>query len=190
MTIEFDPRARGIVGPASNEAPHESDQTSRGQSLDSFDPYSPAQSAVSEMDLLFSGVRRFERIRQENPMEEINIPGLDTDILGRVPILGSTSRDLNEIIRRYNGLKRNLTERRNNYAHALEGPLRPEEVMDLYDRIEQLDQAIAHVTRELEGATRKKEHLENYEERLRLRRIEEEENIDEQLADLQRRSQP
>ncbi|MBI4125259.1 MAG: hypothetical protein HY609_03535 [Deltaproteobacteria bacterium] len=190
MTIEFDPRPRGVSQPAqTNESP-EQNETASAQSGDFFNADPFVQQTVSEMDLLFSGIRRFERIQEENPTDAIHIPGLDTDLLNPMPVLGSSSRDLTEIIRRYEGLQKNLIERRNNYSHALEGFLRPEEAMDLYDRIEQIDRALLRVDRELTAATRKKEQLERWEERERMRRIEEEESTDERLADLYRRSQP
>lgn len=163
MTIEFDPRARGISQPAQSNETEAAGQNSRAQSGDFFDADPFAQQTISELDLLFSGALRFKQLRMENPAPSINIPGLDQDILGPMPILGSSARDLSEVIHRYEGLRRNLIERRRNYAHALESYLRPEEAFDLHQRLEEIDHSLIRVEQELSKAIRYKQQAETRE---------------------------
>lgn len=173
MSIDFDPRAKSVTTPSPL------DETAANQeappSFDSYDPYLNPPAVVSEMELLFSGTRNLKQLQGEHPTDPLNIPGLESDILGPMPILGSSSKDLGEIIRRYQGLKRNLIERRNNYAHALEGFLRPAEAMDLHQRLEEIDHGLIQVEQELARAINRKHQLEEVERREVERRREAEE---------------
>lgn len=149
------------------------------------DPYAailnPTQ-AISDMQLLFAGRRSVQRLREENPFQISDIPELQSDLLGPMPVLGSTPRDLQTIISRYRNLRINLIERRQNYSHALEtGYLRPEETLDIYDRIEQIDSAILKIDHQLDQAITKRrqvEVLERQRELENLRAEEREENGD------------
>lgn len=163
MGVEFDPKAKAVNTGAENQPNIDAAAPAQSQSLDNYDPYFYPERVVSEMDLLFSGTRNLKQFRAEHPLDPIGIPGLDNDILGVAPILGSTSKDMSEVIQNYQALRKNLIERRNNFSHALEGDLMPAEAMDIQQRIEQIDTALIRVDQELDKSTRRKQQLENYE---------------------------
>lgn len=170
MSIDFDRRARAVTntGAAENN-PSARAESASAETADPLETLMNPTQAVSEMQLLFSGTRNLRSLREDHPLEELNIPELGRDILGPMPAAGATSGDLQRIIERYRQLRLNLIERRNNYAHALEGFLYPEEAMDLYERIEQIDDALLKIEQEMDQAGNRKSQLEFLE---RERRIE------------------
>lgn len=127
------------------------------------DPYSeilnPTQ-AVSEMQLLFSGSRNIQRLREDHPFELNVIPELGSDLLGPMPALEGSPQALQGIINRYRQLRVSLIDRRQNYSHALEGYLKPDEALDLYDRIDQIDNAVIKLDHQLDLAMNKKSQAE------------------------------
>lgn len=141
--------------PVTQTDPPRAQESAYPDPLDVMQP----QTYVTEMEVLFSGTSRSARLRGEHPMEPLDIPGLETDILGPLPILGNRSSDLSDIIQRYQGLRANLIERRNNYTQVLEGYLRPEETLDIYDRIDQIDRALLKINQELDKAVFRREEL-------------------------------
>ena len=146
MTVHFDPKnnsARQIV----------QDSPARNMAAPLEDPYADPTATISEMDLLFSGTRRISK-------EPIQVPELERDLFGAAPILGSTSTSVNNIISHYQLLRKNLVDRRNNYSHALESYLQPEEAFDLSGRIEEIDKALDEIERNLERAYHQKNDLE------------------------------
>lgn len=127
------------------------------------DPYAP-QNAVNAMDLLFSGVQAAKAHREAHPHESLSIPDLEKDILGPMPKIGSKSHLMETVIDRYTLVRRNLIDRRNNYAHALEGYLKPEEALDLHERIEEIHRALLEIDKNMERARHQKQSLEKLEE--------------------------
>ena len=111
----------------------------------------------TEMDLLFSGLNRSP---SSAPPESIHVPGLEKDLFHKSATLSDSPIALTAIINKYKSLKHNLTERRSSLSHALEGYLRPEELMDLHARIDTLDRALLLVSQELTKALRQKERVD------------------------------
>lgn len=166
MSIDFDPRARAIgTTTAAADTPTAASET--------VDTPIDAQGAVTEMDLLFSGQRGAQAFRAQHPLQPINVPGFEGDILGSLPVLGHSSTDVGAIVRQYTILKNNLVDRRNNFAHALEGYLQPDETLDLYARLDQLDRAIVKVEQELDKAQSRKRDLQAREREQRREALEE-----------------
>jgi len=156
MTVNLNPRARAIDTQTADNAPPPLSQETADPSVD-------PQTAVSEMSILFSGTRHLDRLRTENPLQSLNVPGFETDILSSAPILGDSSQTVGAVIDHYQLLRRNLIDRRNNYAHAMEGYLGPDEAFDLSDRIDILDRAILKTDQELDKAVHRKRELETVE---------------------------
>lgn len=99
---------------------------------------------IREMDFLF-GPRAESRIE---PMEAIYVPDIRKDLLAKMPA-ALRAKPLPFIIGEYQSLRQNLLERRNNYFHALEGPLQADEAMDLLKRMEQIDIALNQIDRNI-----------------------------------------
>ncbi|MDO8527174.1 MAG: hypothetical protein Q7T03_05750 [Deltaproteobacteria bacterium] len=144
MTIQFDPKAKAVDTLLGEQiAQPKSDVIN----VDTFAEADPV-TVVSEMSLLFSGTNRLRQFQIDNPHEPINVPDLQKDILGKMPIL-TRSDHFGSIISDYKNLRANLVERRSNYAHALEGFLKPEESIDIYGRMDEIDQALREIQQNL-----------------------------------------
>lgn len=143
---------------------------------------------TTEMELLFEGVRHLEEAQSGSSVQTIDVPGLDTDILRDLPILGENPKDVEAIIQKYRQLKNNLIERRRNFTVALDGFLQPHEAMDIYQRMDAIDAALIKIEQYSEQAFAMKKELEGKqrefakEERMR----EERERADREALALER----
>lgn len=151
MTIQFDPKSRAILVNTAEPA--------RGNSVENDDPYPEPVRAVSEMELLFSGMKK----PQANPADIPQIPDLERDILRTMPRLGGNSVTLGGVIERYKLLKKNLLDRRNNLSNALKKGLKPEEARDLIRHLNLIDKALQTVHRNMEKAFRAESQIRERE---------------------------
>lgn len=152
MTVRIDPKA--ILTPPETPANEANPQT-RASLPDIFtDPLEP-EAARSALDLLFSGLKRVKEFQSPEPQAEIVVPKLEEELIRGAPSLGRSSFILSEITTRYEILKAGLLERRQNYTQALEGKLRPEEAMDLFGRVDAIDQALFEIEQNLDLAALK-----------------------------------
>lgn len=156
MTVNLNIRARAVEAQTADNASLLAPEATA-------DPFVDPQSAVSEMAILFSGTRHLDPLRAEHPLPSLNIPGFERDILSSAPLLGDSSRTVGAVINHYQLLRRNLIDRRNNYAHAMEGYLGPDEAFDISNRIDLLDRALLKTDQELEKAIRRKRELKAVE---------------------------
>lgn len=180
MSIEFDPKARSAtISPAAEESVGSNSETSQ-QSLDPYDPLFNPPVVVHELDLLLSGAKQIDQLRREHPFATIDIPSLASDILGPLPVLGSSSKKLTKVIKQYQVSKENLSERRKNFSQALEGHLTPYEAMDLHLRIEEIDRASLQLEQELEKAIRLKQERLAFEQAEIQRQLKEEQKAEEE----------
>lgn len=160
MPIEFDPRTRNGHHAAQTGASPESPAGAQTGPLDRFDPFSPEQAAVSQLDILFSGIPNTRRLREEHPFELPHFPDLQREVLGRTPAIADSAASLTNVINRYRSIRVSLIERRRNYAHALEGYLQPAEALDLYSRIDAIDTALIEIEQEIQKANHLRRGLE------------------------------
>ena len=115
--------------------------------------------AVDELNLLFSGVQRSRQLTAEFPQEPIHVPEIDGNLQGTLQI-GNSPKTLDVVIQNYKLLKKNLQERRKNLSITLEGYVQPHEALDLFSRIDALNEALLKIEQNLEKAVAKKAILE------------------------------
>lgn len=165
MTIHFDPKAKALT--TNTPTPAKADV------LEEQEPMIIPRRAVSEMDLLFSGMQQQNQLQSTQAADVPEIPDFEKDILGPMPILGNSSITTNGIITRYLSLRKNLLERRNNLSIALEGHLKPEEAYDVFSRIDALDNALKTLQRNLDKAYQANREIKDREIEAQLRSSEE-----------------
>lgn len=154
MTISFDPKSKipqpiaqgNVLEDIINEPPQEDPVETR-----------------SALDHLFSGMNRAEEQRRLHPMQPIHVPKLETEILGKAPVLGRQEGNLNQVQDSYLLLRRNLLDRRKNFVTTLEGKLSMEESFDIQQRIDEIDDALFQIAIELDKISNRKEELQKRE---------------------------
>lgn len=99
-------------------------------------------------DLIFSGSRQQKQLEADNPVRETAVPDFDKDI----PQVLKNERGSGDIVRRYQLLRDNLLERHENYEKVLKGYLKPEEAIDIYKRLEEIDSALLEAEQNLQRA--------------------------------------
>ncbi|OGQ48682.1 MAG: hypothetical protein A3H42_04865 [Deltaproteobacteria bacterium RIFCSPLOWO2_02_FULL_46_8] len=166
MTIHFDPKAKALA--INTPAPAKADV------LEEQDSTIIPHRAVSEMDLLFSGLQQQKQLQSTQPADVPEIPDFEKDILGPMPILGKSSITTNGVISRYLSLRKNLLERRNSLSIALEGHLKPEEAYDVFSRIDALDSALKTLQHNLDKAYQADREIRDREIEAKLRSSQEE----------------
>ena len=145
MTINFDPKANRLP-----PAPSENPQVKK-EEVAYADPYADPVQTVSDLDILFSGLTQRKELQAQNPVQPIEVPDLNKNILGPMPMLADQNT-FGAIVDRYQLLRKNLLDRRMNYVQALEGYLKPDEAFDMIGRIEEIDHALGAVESNLEKA--------------------------------------
>lgn len=99
-------------------------------------------------DLIFSGSRQQKQLEADNPVRETAVPDFDKDI----PQVLKSEKASGDVIHRYQQLRDNLLERHENYEKVLKGYLKPEEAIDIYKRLEEIDAALLEAERNLQRA--------------------------------------
>lgn len=99
-------------------------------------------------DLIFSGSRQQKQIEAENPVRETAVPDFDKD----VPQILKSEKASGDVIHRYQQLRDNLLERHENYEKVLKGYLKPEEAIDIYKRLEEIDAELLEAEQNLQRA--------------------------------------
>lgn len=122
-------------------------------------PNSP-QESVDELHLLFAGVRSSRQNATAYPQEPISVPSLNEGALQGTLRTSHSPKTLDAAIANYKILKQNLLERRQNLSITLEGYIQPYEALDLFSRIEMIDEALLKIGQNLDRAVEKKSVLE------------------------------
>lgn len=108
-----------------------------------FDP-----KTKSYFDLLFGSAEAKKKLQEEHPRPELDIPDLHKD----VPEILKSSKNMGEVMQRYQRLRENLLERHENFEKVLKGYLRPEEAIDIFDRLKEIDAALLETEQNLQRA--------------------------------------
>lgn len=146
-------------------------------------PVNSPRETVDELNLLFSGVRSSRQNAVEFPQEPISIPEIDGGLQGIMQI-GKSPATLDRAIENYKLLKKNLLERRKNLSITLEGYVQPHEALDLFSRIDAIDEALLKIGQNLDKAVAKKGILEaKQKEQNRAVRLEQDRKLREMRAD-------
>lgn len=159
MAIQFDPKNSPL--PKGSNIQELEIQTTSVRENGTPDPIE----AVREMDLLFGGIRRSSELKAQNPSPPIHVPDFEKELLG-ISENASSPFNVNRSISNYKILKKALLERRKNFFRALKEPLSPFEKMDIQMRIEEIDEALSKVERNLERALRHTEKAATREREL------------------------
>lgn len=146
-------------------------------------PVNSPREVVDELNLLFSGVRSSRQAAAEFPQKPITIPELEGSLSQTLEI-GKSPATLDRAIENYKLLKKNLLERRKNLSVTLEGFVQPHEALDLFGRIEAIDEALLKIEQNLDKAVAKKGTLEaKQREQDRAIRLEQESKLTEKKVD-------
>lgn len=97
-------------------------------------------------DLIFSGSRQQKQLEAEHPVRETAVPDFGKDI----PQVLKNEKATGDVIHRYQQLRDNLLERHENYEKVLKGYMRPEEALDIYKRLEEIDAALLETEQNLQ----------------------------------------
>lgn len=99
-------------------------------------------------DLIFTGSRQQKQLEADNPVRETAVPDFDKDI----PQVLKNEKGSGDIVHRYQLLRNELRERHENYEKVLNGYLKPEEAIDIYKRLEEIDSALLEAEQNLQRA--------------------------------------
>lgn len=153
MVITFDPKANRVENGGETTKSATTQTNSSAGGVDSFTDEALKQEG---MNLLFSGVRHHKELQKMAGSYEIDVPHLEKDLLKPSPILGQSSRTMEELIRKYKMLRKNLIERHQNFSAALKGSMRMSEREEIALRLKAIDDALIKVEQNLQRALEKK----------------------------------